>query len=65
MVIKKILPRTLALVYAVALMLPLTAFTADETDTNNTNTKRIPLEDVQRFSNAIGEIKKILCKTSG
>ncbi|WP_298622683.1 S41 family peptidase [uncultured Legionella sp.] len=62
MVIKKILPRTLALVYAVALMLPLTAFTADETDTNNTNTKRIPLEDVQRFSNAIGEIKKYYVK---
>lgn len=62
MVIKKILPRTLALVYALALMLPLTAFTADETDTNNTNTKRIPLEDVQRFSNAIGEIKKYYVK---
>lgn len=62
MVIKKILPRTIALIYALALMLPLTAFTADETDTNNTNTKRIPLEDVQRFSNAIGEIKKYYVK---
>lgn len=62
MVIKKILPRSLAIVYALALMLPLTAFTADETDTNNTNTKRIPLEDVQRFSNAIGEIKKYYVK---
>ncbi|MBL7479651.1 S41 family peptidase [Legionella bononiensis] len=62
MVIKKILPSTVALLFALALMLPLTAFTADETDTNNTNTKRIPLEDVQRFSNAIGEIKKYYVK---
>ena len=62
MVIKKILPSTIALLFALALMLPLTAFTADETDTNNTNTKRIPLEDVQRFSNAIGEIKKYYVK---
>ncbi|RUR20021.1 S41 family peptidase [Legionella sp. km535] len=62
MVIKKILPSTVAFIFALALMLPLTAFTADETDTNNTNTKRIPLEDVQRFSNAIGEIKKYYVK---
>ncbi len=62
MVIKKILPRTLALVYALGLILPLTAFTANDTDTSNTNTKRIPLEDVQRFSNAIGEIKKYYVK---
>ncbi|KTD67508.1 S41 family peptidase [Legionella shakespearei] len=63
MVTRKILPRTLALVYALTLMLPLTAFAASETATdNNTNTKRIPLEDVQRFSNAIGEIKKYYVK---
>lgn len=62
MVTRKILPRTLALVYALTLMMPLTAFTASETATNNTNTKRIPLEDVQRFSNAIGEIKKYYVK---
>ncbi|MCL9683354.1 S41 family peptidase [Legionella maioricensis] len=62
MVIKKILPRTLAVVYALSLMLPLTAFSADETNSNNSNTKRIPLEDVQRFSNAIGEIKKYYVK---
>lgn len=43
-------------------MLPLTAFSAEETNTNYTNTKRIPLEDVQRFSNAIGEIKKYYVK---
>ena len=62
MVIKKILPRTLAVVYALSLMLPLTAFSAEETDNSNSNPKRIPLEDVQRFSNAIGEIKKYYVK---
>lgn len=62
MVIKKILPRTLSVVYALTLMLPLTAFTADEASTENTTTKKIPLEDVQRFSNAIGEIKKYYVK---
>lgn len=62
MVIKKIFPRTLALAYALTLMLPLTAFSAEETNKDNTNTKRIPLEDVQRFSNAIGEIKKYYVK---
>lgn len=43
-------------------MLPLTVFSAEETNSNNSNTKRIPLEDVQRFSNAIGEIKKYYVK---
>ncbi|HAZ7571968.1 S41 family peptidase [Legionella sp. PATHC032] len=62
MVIKKLFSSTLALVYALTLMLPLTAFSAEETNTNYTNTKRIPLEDVQRFSNAIGEIKKYYVK---
>ncbi|CAM2891889.1 S41 family peptidase [Legionella worsleiensis] len=62
MVIKKVLPSTIALFFALTLMLPLTAFTADESDPEKTNTKRIPLEDVQRFSNAIGEIKKYYVK---
>jgi carboxyl-terminal processing protease len=62
MVIKKILPRTLAVVYALSLLLPLTTFATEETTTTNSNTKRIPLEDVQRFSNAIGEIKKYYVK---
>lgn len=62
MIIKNVLPRTLAVVYALSLMLPLTAFSVNETNTNNSNTKRIPLEDVQRFSNAIGEIKKYYVK---
>lgn len=43
-------------------MLPLNAFSAEETNSNYSNTKRIPLEDVQRFSNAIGEIKKYYVK---
>ena len=62
MVMKKILPSALALIFALTLVLPLPAFSAVETDTSNTNTKRIPLEDVQRFSNAIGEIKKYYVK---
>ncbi|HAT8179086.1 TPA: PDZ domain-containing protein [Legionella pneumophila] len=62
MVIKKLFSSTLALVYALTLMLPLTVFSAEETNSNNSNTKRIPLEDVQRFSNAIGEIKKYYVK---
>ncbi|AAU26596.1 TPA: S41 family peptidase [Legionella pneumophila] len=62
MVIKKLFSSTLALVYALTLMLPLTAFSAEETNSNYSNTKRIPLEDVQRFSNAIGEIKKYYVK---
>lgn len=60
--VRKILPRTLGLVYALTLMLPLTGFTADEATSENTTAKRIPLEDVQRFSNAIGEIKKYYVK---
>lgn len=63
MVIQKILPRIIVLVYALTIMLPLTAFTAEETAVDNTAAaKRIPLEDVQRFSNAIGEIKKYYVK---
>ncbi|HAT6978123.1 TPA: S41 family peptidase [Legionella pneumophila] len=62
MVIKKLFSSSLALVYALTLMLPLTVFSAEETNSNHSNTKRIPLEDVQRFSNAIGEIKKYYVK---
>lgn len=58
--VKKILPRTLGLVYAFTLLAPLTVFAAEETTT--TPKKSIPLEDVQRFSNAIGEIKKYYVK---
>lgn len=64
--VKKILPRTLGLVYALTLTVPMIGFTADdsinENAAENTSTKKIPLEDVQRFSNAISEIKKYYVK---
>nr|WP_019217945.1 hypothetical protein [Legionella tunisiensis] len=41
-----------------SLLFPLQAYTAEET------TKRIPMEDVQRFSNAIGQIKNIMLNPS-
>jgi len=64
--VKKILPRTLALVYAFTLTMPLIGFTADDSATDtvaeNSTARKIPLEDVQRFSNAISEIKKYYVK---
>lgn len=42
----------------IALVLPVRGFSAEETTTN----PRIPLEDVQRFSNAINQIKKYYVK---
>lgn len=60
--VKKILPRTLGLVYAFTLAVPLIGFAANDKATDNTTAKRIPLEDVQRFSNAISEIKKYYVK---
>ncbi|MDI9819250.1 MULTISPECIES: S41 family peptidase [unclassified Legionella] len=46
-----------------ALIFPVQAFTAGETaTTTQTTTKQIPMEDVQRFSNAIGQIKKYYVK---
>jgi carboxyl-terminal processing protease len=62
MVIKTILTRSMALIFSLTLTLPLTASAVDDQSTDNTNTKRIPLEEVQRFSNAIGEIKKYYVK---
>ncbi|MCW8398806.1 S41 family peptidase [Legionella sp. PATHC038] len=65
MLIRKLYPCTLAIVYAFTLMLPLTGFADDETNTStnsNATSKAVPLEDVQRFSNAIGEIKKYYVK---
>lgn len=62
MVIRKSLPRTLALVYAFTIMMPLPVFSAQEPSAETTQVKKIPLEDVQRFSNAIGEIKKYYVK---
>lgn len=60
--VRKLLPRTLGLVYAFTLAVPYISFAADETSTQNTTGKRIPLEDVQRFSNALSEIKKYYVK---
>lgn len=62
MVIKKILPRSLALVYAFTIMMPLSAISAPEVSAETSTAKKIPLEDVQRFSNAISEIKKYYVK---
>lgn len=65
MLIRKLYPSTLAIVYAFTLMLPLTGFADDEANTStssNATSKAVPLEDVQRFSNAIGEIKKYYVK---
>lgn len=56
------IPCTLGLVYAFTVMTPCVVYSADETNADNNTTKRIPLEDVQRFSNAIGEIKKYYVK---
>lgn len=64
MLTMKILPRTMALIYAVTVMLPLAAFAAEtpQPQQQTSKQKHIPLEDVQRFSNAIGEIKKYYVK---
>lgn len=68
MLLRKLHPCSLAIAYAMTLMLSLPVFADDElnTDTSNnasnSDTKAVPLEDVQRFSNAIGEIKKYYVK---
>ncbi len=60
--VKNILPHTLGLVYAFTLTVPLIGFTANDATTQTNANKQIPLEDVQRFSNAISEIKKYYVK---
>ncbi len=64
MLIRRLYPSALATVYAFTLILPLTGFTAEDniTESADSNPKAVPLEDVQRFSNAIGEIKKYYVK---
>ncbi|STY30446.1 carboxy-terminal protease [Legionella wadsworthii] len=66
MLTRKLYPRSLAVVYAFTLMLPLTSYADDEANTDpstsSSTSKAVPLEDVQRFSNAIGEIKKYYVK---
>lgn len=60
MMSKRILPPALAVVYAYTLICPLPAFCAVENESDTP--QRIPLENVQRFSNAIAEIKKYYVK---
>jgi carboxyl-terminal processing protease len=60
--VKKILPCTMGLVYALTLAVPLVGYSADDSDIQDSNVKAVPLEDVQRFSNAISEIKKYYVK---
>lgn len=64
--VKKILPCAMGLVYAFTLTIPLASFSADSSATDpvteDGTAKKIPLEDVQRFSNAISEIKKYYVK---
>ncbi|KTD53284.1 carboxy-terminal protease [Legionella santicrucis] len=68
MLLRKLHSYPLAIAYAMTLMLSLPVFADDElnTDTSssasNSDSKAVPLEDVQRFSNAIGEIKKYYVK---
>ncbi|MBN9229828.1 MAG: peptidase S41 [Legionella sp. 40-6] len=68
MLTKKFHLRMLATVYAVTLMAPASIFAAEEAvvDENTTTAsdanKAVPMEDVQRFSNALGEIKKYYVK---
>ncbi|ARB93483.1 S41 family peptidase [Legionella longbeachae] len=68
MLLRKLHSCSLAIAYAMTLMLSLPVFADDElnTDTSsnasNSDSKAVPLEDVQRFSNAIGEIKKYYVK---
>ncbi|PJD95881.1 MAG: peptidase S41 [Legionella sp.] len=61
--VKRILPKTLSLVYALTLTVPSMGFCANDSAPENTDSvKRVPMEDVQRFSNAISEIKKYYVK---
>lgn len=65
---KKLYPCTLAIVYVLSLVFSVPVFADNEDNadtsnsTSNSTSKAVPLEDVQRFSNAIGEIKKYYVK---
>jgi carboxyl-terminal processing protease len=56
--VKKILPRTLGLVCAFSLIVPVTGFSAENTN----STSHIPLAAVQRFSSTMAEIKQYYVK---
>lgn len=60
MFIKKVSCGSLLTIVAAATFFPLATFAADSETTPTT--QRIPMEDVQRFSNAISEIKKYYVK---
>ncbi|KTD23838.1 carboxy-terminal protease [Legionella lansingensis] len=61
---KRFYYKALVALLTTAFLFPSAAFTAVEETTTpeDTATKRIPMEDVQRFSNAIGQIKKYYVK---
>lgn len=61
--VKKILSHFLGFAYALSLIsIPLVGFAADQSTNQDATTKKVPLEEVQRFSNAINEIKKYYVK---
>jgi carboxyl-terminal processing protease len=60
--VKRLFPCVMALVYSLTLSLPSTVFATDEASKEEETGKKIPLEEVQRFSNAISEIKKYYVK---
>lgn len=57
MMTKKLYSSALVTIFAASTFLPLQVLAADQE-----NTQRIPMEDVQRFSNAISQIKKYYVK---
>lgn len=59
MLTKKLYRTSLMATFAAVTFFPLTALSDQET---NENTQRVPMEDVQRFSNALSEIKKYYVK---
>jgi len=59
---KRLYTGAMVTLLSTALIFPQQAFAADANASVNEAPKRIPMEDVQRFSNAIGEIKKYYVK---
>ena len=58
---KKLSSRALITIFATASLFPLKILAQVDEETNK-STQRIPMEDVQRFSNALSEIKKYYVK---
>lgn len=63
MYIKQLYLKALGLTLSAALFLPVPLLAAESDESTDPN-ERIPLEDVQRFSNAIGQIKKYYVKST-